>query len=436
MIIKFSQRQPKGRSTMFSLNRLFMGLLLAALLVSACQPIQAPAPAQTLSAPIGLRPDAPTYGVHGPFWVGYRPLVSAEGTTRPLEVSLWYPALNPTGEKEVVRYDDTIKDATWSPDTAPVVHGHALLNAAFDDSQRPYPLVILSHGFSESAVSYSTLAEHYASYGFIVLAPEHTEQFDLEFSDLWKAIIDRPGDVKQTLDYAEALTAPGGDLAGLIDMELVAVVGHSYGGYTALAMAGARYDLAAYRARCAQVPADDPIAFFLCTPLVPKAAEMATRAGLDALPEGLWPSFGDPRVTAIIPMAGDAYLFDQAGLSKITVPMLAMGGTADTGTPYAWGAKLAYDHVASAQKALVGFVGAEHMIFTTPCENQPWLRDHPASGFFCFDPVWDRDRALDLIHHISTAFLLDTLKGDQAAHAALLPDAVNFPGVEYTTTLQ
>jgi predicted dienelactone hydrolase len=156
----------------------------------------------------------------------------------------------------------------------------------------------------------------------------------------------------------------------------------------------------------------------------------------NAIPAGLWPSFGDPRVKAIIPMAGDAYLFDQDGLSKITVPMLAMGGTADTGTPYEWGAQLAYEHVASTQKTLVGFVGAEHMIFTTPCENQLWMRDHPASGFFCLDPVWDRDRALDLIHHFSTAFLLDTLKADPAAHAALLPDAVNFPGVEYTTTLQ
>ena len=64
--------------------------------------------------------------------------------------------------------------------------------------------------------------------------------------------------------------------------------------------------------------------------LVPKEAEMAARAGLDPMPEGLWPSLGDPRVTAIIPMAGDSYLFDKAGLAKITIPMMAMGGTADT----------------------------------------------------------------------------------------------------------
>jgi predicted dienelactone hydrolase len=435
IVIIFRQQQSKVISSIFSWLRFFLGLILVALLVSACQSVQAPAPQQTLSASKSLRPDAPPFAMHGPFGVGYRPLVIDEGTERPLEVSSWYPAHIPAGAIEEVTYDVKHKDVTWSPNTPPVVHGHALQNADIDDSKGPYPLVIFSHGFSLSAAWYNTLAEHYASYGFIVLAPEHTEQFDLEFGDLWKSLIDRPDDIKQTLDFAEALSAPGGNMAGMIDMEHVAVVGHSYGGYTALAMAGAQYDLAAYNARCAQIAEDDPL-FFFCAPLVPMEAEMAARAGLDSIPTGLWPSFGDPRVTAIIPMAGDSYLFDKAGLSKITIPMMAIAGTADTGTPLEWGAKPSYEYVSSEQKALVTFVGAEHMIFSTPCEKQPWMSEHPAYGFFCLDPVWDRDRVLDLIHHFSTAFLLDTLKGDQVSREALLPDAVQFPGVEYRTTLE
>lgn len=71
-------------------------------------------------------------------------------------------------------------------------------------------------------------------------------------------------------------------------------------------------------------------------------------AGLDPIPEGLWPSFGDPRVKVIIPMASDSYLFDKVGLAKITIPLLAIGGTADTGTPYDWGVKPVYDNAASA----------------------------------------------------------------------------------------
>ncbi len=176
-IINFSQQRPKGNATMFGLNRLFMGLILVTLLLSGCQPIQAPPQEQT--SPQGLRPDAPPYAVHGPFAVGYQSLVMGEGTAHALAASLWYPALNPTEKREEIRYDFKFKDnAGWAPATPPVVYGHALLNADVDGLQGPYPLVVLSHGFSQSATGLSILAEHYASYGFIVLAPEHMEQFD------------------------------------------------------------------------------------------------------------------------------------------------------------------------------------------------------------------------------------------------------------------
>lgn len=402
--------------------------LLAGLLLMACQPIQAPAVEES-------RSDRPTYAARGPLGVGFQTLTRGTDDEDALTIDSWYPARIPAGAEETINYAVTLKDSTWQPATLPVAHGHALRDATIDDAQGPYPLVVLSHGFMFSPAWYHTLAEHYASYGFIVLAPDHPEQFDPTFGEMWKTLIDRPAAVSQTLDYAEALTAPGGAMAGLIDMTKVAVVGHSYGGYTALAAAGAQYDMAAYKARCAALADDDPLTFF-CLPLVPNEAAMAERAGLSDMPEGLWPSFGDPRVTAIIPLAGDSYLFDQAGLAQITVPLLAIAGGADTGTPLAWGAQPTYDYAASPQKALVVLDGGEHMLFTTPCENQPWLSDHPYYEYFCFDPAWEKTQALDLIHHFSTAFLLDTLKGDQDAHAALLPAAVQFPGIAYTTTLR
>lgn len=408
--------------------RMILATLLAALLLIACQPIQAP----TTEEP---RAEQPTYAARGPFGVGFQTLASGTDSEDALTIYSWYPALVPAGAEETIDYAVTLKDSTWQPTTPPVAHGHALRDAAIDASQGPYPLVVLSHGFMLSPAWYHTLAEQYASYGFIVLAPDHPEEFDPTFGTMWQTLIDRPVAVTATLDYAEGLTAPDGAMAGLIDMAHVAVVGHSYGGYTALAAAGAQYDMAAYKERCAMLEADDPLAFF-CMPLVPNEAAMAERAGLDTVPEGLWPSFGDPRVTAIIPLAGDSYLFDQAGLTQITVPMMAITGGADTGTPPAWGAQPAYAYAASTEKALVVLEGGEHMIFTTSCENQPWLSEHPYYEYFCFDPAWEKTQALDLIHHFSTAFLLDTLKGDQTAHAALLSDTVQFPGIGYTTTLQ
>lgn len=417
---------------MLRVNYMLTIVLLVALLLSACQPIQ---PQTKLLAPeaVGLRPDAPEYAKHGPFWVGYKSLVIGEGTEHPLAVSLWYPALNPQGVKEEITYAFTSKFTGLEITVPTVVYGRALQDATVDATAAPYPLVIFSHGFAASAPWYATLVEHYASYGFIVLAPDHTEHFDSEWSEIWRSSIDRPRDIKQVLDFAEQMTAAGSEMAGQLDMQHVAVVGHSYGGYTALTMAGAQYDLAAFNARCAELPPDDPN-MFLCAPLVPNEAKMAARAGLDPMPDGLWPSFGDPRVTAIIPMASDSYLFDKAGLAKITIPMMAIGGTADTGTPYEWGVRPAFDYASSTRKSLVTIAGAEHTLFNSPCTNTPWFKETPFYVWGCFDPVWDRERGLDLIHHFSTAFLLAELKGDAEAAKVLAPANVTFPGIQYETT--
>jgi hypothetical protein len=40
------------------------------------------------------------------------------------------------------------------------------------------------------------------------------------------------------------------------------------------------------------------------------------------------------------------------------------------------------------------------------------------------------------MNHFTTAFLLDILKDDQEAHNALMPGAVSFPGIVYTTTIK
>jgi predicted dienelactone hydrolase len=163
---------------------------------------------------------------------------------------------------------------------------------------------------------------------------------------------------------------------------------------------------------------------------------MADMAGLDSIPEGLWQqAWSDPRIDAVVPLAGDALFFGQDGLAEITVPVMAIGGTLDRDAPYMWGTYPTYEHASSATKVRIALLDAEHMIFTGPCEAIPLLL-RPFTNDFCSDPGWDRNYAHDLISHFTTAFLLDTLKGDQAAHDALLPAAVQFAGIEYTTTLK
>lgn len=370
--------------------------------------------------------DTSTYATRGQHAVGTQDMV-IDGDAR-LDVTVWYPALNEDGDEEAIVYP-YMTNPDSSMGMEPTVAGQAISEAPYDFDGGPYPLVILSHGFSLGRTGYAWLAEHLASHGFVVVAPQHYELVDETLSDFWRASITRPQEIGIVLDYVEAQAADG-EFAGLIDGEQIAVIGHSYGGYTALAMAGARIDINGMETLCAEAEqSGDPNAW-LCGMVLPYVDDMSELAGFDAMPEGLWPSWGDDRVDAIVSMAGDAYFFNEAGLAEITIPVMALGGTADTGTPYEWGAQPTYEYTSSGTKALVTFEDAEHMIFGATCEALPFFTE---IGFdaYCSDPVWDMERAHDLAQHFVTAFLLTELRQDSDSVTALAPDNVSFAGITY-----
>ena len=413
-------------ATICGLAALAAGGLLAG--CASDQPSTTPATTETSTPSL-------TYAAQGTHAVGYQVFTTAGAQEQPLTLRAWYPASRPDDQgPEKIDYTAPNKFGEQiTPGEQITSVGQALADAQPEQTDEPYPLVVFSHGYALSPIVYSTLVEHYASQGYIVLAPEHNESFDGSLTEFWKELIDRPVDIHRTIDYADQLTKSGAPLAGLIDMDKIAVVGHSYGGYTALAAGGARFDFAAYKTRCAALTAEDPLNFF-CAP-IPNESDMAMRAGLDEVPSGLWPSFGDPRVKAVISMAGDSYLFDQRGLAELEVPVMAMGGTIDEGTPYTWGAKPTYDDASSENKSLVAFPGAGHFLFVDPCENLPWVENSVYRDAICSDAVWDT-RPLDIVMHYTTAFLRDTLDADPEARATLAGEQPRLDNVEYTTTHQ
>ena len=372
--------------------------------------------------------DAPAYGVPGAFMVGRRDFLT-DGEPA-LALKMWYPALSAGERAEPGANPYEIKlGAPLGTVKIASSAGTAVPDASFDLAQGPYPLVVLSPGFAMGATAYGWLAEQLASYGFVVLAPEHQETLDPQ-NELWRAAVTRPQDILAVFDFVDAQAQPGGLLAGLVDGENTAVIGHSYGGYTALAAAGAQIDTASFQTHCAEaVQTEDPAAW-LCEMLLPHLAEMASLAGLDTLPEGMWPASFDSRVDAIVPMAGDAFFFGQPGLAKIDVPVLAIGGTLDSDTPFLWGPQPTFDHVSSQKKALLALNDAEHMIFSNSCESIRWYAK-PLVGEFCDDTVWNRNQAHDLVSHFVTAFLLAELKQDTNAALFLAPHAAKFPEITY-----
>ena len=352
----------------------FRHAAFALLLLAAAPPslpAQAPHP-----EPVGLRTDAPSYAKHGPYWVGTREFMIKTGTAgRTLPATLWYPALNPKGLQEVNTF--TYSD-TWTYGESPAdvvknvlaIQAHALVDAPPDPSGGPYPLLVFSPGDESSRLLTLFFQEHAASYGFMVLGIDHPTPDRYRLSD-----------VAQALDFAETLTAAGGPFPGLIEVTRAAVAGHGPGGLTALQVGGCRY-------------VDDPI-------------------------------FVDPRVKAVISMAtgvgfgGEPDVFDYREASQ---PTLLLGGTRDDYSHSYPKLKRIYRALPGARKALVFLAGSSYAVFLD--SNLPKR----------YYGLLDVERAHDLINHFTTAFLLDVLKGDQEAHKALLPEAVKFEEVQYTTT--
>lgn len=354
---------------------------------------------------------ARTYAERGALTVGHTVLTTLVDDT-PLTVKAWYPSA--AAADTALTYEVTLKLEGFGGAEVPFL-GQAVRDGAPDTALGPRPLVVLSHGFSLNPEWYLGLAEHLASHGVVVLAPEHSESSWA--TDVVQSTLARPRDVSATLDLAES-----GVLEGIIDTNGAAVLGHSYGGYTALAAAGARIDLDSLEQRCTDVT--DPFtASYFCDPFLAGGDDLAAGHGLSETPSGLWPGAGDTRVTAIVSMAGDAYLFGPEGLAAVTVPALVLGGTADTGTPWDWGSGLTADHVQSSDLTLAAFAGGEHMLPTTTCDTMPWTASLPEAylGYFCGDPAWDKAEAQGWIHQLTTAFLLHTLTGEATAAAALEP---------------
>ena len=376
----------------------------------------------------GSLPEVPQFSVKGPYSIGIRDL--SIGSEIPLEITVWYPAVNNDLDEEEITYPYEIKLGDPFGTVALASYdGLAMSDAPIDHSTSPYPLVILSPGFSIGSSAYAWLAEHLASYGFVVISPEHHEHLDPE-SELWRAAITRPQDIQTVLAYVDEQAGSTGAFAGWINKEFVAVIGHSYGGYTALAAAGAKIDTGGFEGHCKNAQEGNDPGAWLCDQLLPHRADMAGLSGLDSVPEGLWPAWADPRVDAIVSMAGDAFFFGQAGLAEIAVPVMAIGGTADSDSPFRWGTHPTYEYVSSPRKVKIALHDAEHMIFTGPCEAIPWYLKF-FSGEFCSDKDWDRDYAHILVNHFITAFLLAELKQDVNATAVLVPNAVDSSGVTY-----
>ncbi|MEM9568764.1 MAG: alpha/beta fold hydrolase, partial [Cyanobacteria bacterium P01_E01_bin.34] len=192
-----------------------------------------------------------------------------------------------------------------------------------DDFQAPIPIVVLSHGLGDSRTSFHDIASHLASHGIAAVLPEHigsnSEQKDAMlggFSNetfLASEFLDRPLDITFLLDELERLNES--DFQSLLRLNRLAVVGHSFGGYTALALAGATINFEELDQRCSL---DANIAINTASLLECRALELTDNPEtVDLLGEL---GVRDDRVAAIMGFAPVTRLFGETGIGNIDIP--------------------------------------------------------------------------------------------------------------------
>lgn len=214
-------------------------------------------------------------------------------------------------------------------------------------------LIVLSHGTGGSELGHASLAQALARHGYLVAAVrhpgDHWQDRTLLAESSRRYFDERPRQASRVVDALLASPQWSARIARDADGPRVGAVGHSAGGYTVLALAGARPDVARIVEHCATERARDPIFCGMggspAGPTAPDAvaparsarvADSASGAGAakDVAADGrsanvAGPSPRDPRVRAVVALAPVGVVLDASSLASIAIPVAVYGAELD-----------------------------------------------------------------------------------------------------------
>ncbi len=224
--------------------------------------------------------------------------VSDAQKDRPVSGLIWYPAENDARVKRIQSNGvwvgvDAAKKAT------PLAGTH--------------PLVVLSHGMYGNERNQNWLAQALVSQGYVVASLSHpgTSTWLRDPEDA-RQLWERPRDVSRVITHllGDKTFAP------LIDPNAIFMGGHSLGGWTAVWLAGGRYDGAKVKAECAADPSD----------LICEIGDMWRIAKTPEDTKAMEQDLSDPRIKAIAVFdLGGTQTFDFDTLNAIKTPLLVFG---------------------------------------------------------------------------------------------------------------
>ncbi|WP_420863723.1 alpha/beta hydrolase family protein [Algirhabdus cladophorae] len=216
---------------------------------------------------------------------------------RPLDGFLFYP----TKDTDTT---PSLGNPVWA--SLPIVADAATL------PQR-HPLVLMSHGMFGNARNQAWLAAQLTQQGYMVAAINHpgTTTFNRD-PDQRRMLWERPKDISRALTHL--LRDPA--TMELIDPDRIYMAGHSLGGFTAVALAGGRYDAAGLDAFCAASTDDLVCGIFQGWQV---AQTNADRAMMEQ-------DLSDNRIKAFAVFdLGGTQTFDAQSLGAIDTPLLVYG---------------------------------------------------------------------------------------------------------------
>jgi predicted dienelactone hydrolase len=376
-----------------------------------------------------LLPDAPELAKRGEYKVGVRTLdlvnkdqwnilAAKDGVCpkydRPIKVEVWYPALAGANQQEIEIYDEVLGN-NGDP-KRPLIpfqfKGRCIRNAEVQKSSNPYPLVILSHGYTGSRLLFTYLSENLASKGYVVVAIDHTESTFRDAAGFQSTLLNRSLDQLFVLNEMDRLGKANSNhfLSRLVDASNTAIVGYSMGGYGALNSAGAGYSRTASQ-------------FFQSITGGSLLFETRT-TGSEAYLKSQ-----DNRIKAVVAMApwGMANgVWDSTGLTGMKKPVLFIAGSQDDISKYEKGIAAIYQGCTNAKRYMLTYMNARHNVAPNPPPAAALKEGLHIDEYLRFaDSVWDQRRMNNINQHFVTAFLGQYLKGEQMESYLTLKENAN-----------
>lgn len=309
--------------------------------------------------------------------------VQANHQAAPIAGTIWYPSASQT-YSTMIGANPAFKGVKAMLGSVPAEGSH--------------PLVLISHGSGGNMDNLGWLATGLVQQGAIVAGVNHPGSTSGDSSPRrsiqhWTRAMDATAALDSVLAHP--------DFGPLIDQSRIYMLGFSFGGFTAMSLAGAQVDLATYTDYCDQPPADAMDCIFFAKGGV-KFDQIAAADFNQSLKDDRI-----AKTVAIDPGLGMAYTSDSLAAIDHPVFFLNLGKTEDLVFPINVGEQ-GHNLTAKINGATYDQVeGANHFTFLGECTpDAPKLLEAESEDPICTDPEGvDRAKAHDEILTKVSGFL-------------------------------